>query len=107
MNKDKIILRFTARMTPGQSAVSHADAGRRAGRCKAYGATNRSRGAAGKSRDTALWLWTGFFDVGANQKRCAAAMLWGVVYTLLTLSAMFGESEPAPCADLTLDWDDG
>jgi len=27
MNKDKIILRFTARMTPGQSAVSHADAG--------------------------------------------------------------------------------
>jgi hypothetical protein len=29
MNKDKIILRFTARMTPGQSAVSHADAGGR------------------------------------------------------------------------------
>lgn len=28
MNKDKIILRFTARMTPG-SSVSHADAGRR------------------------------------------------------------------------------
>jgi hypothetical protein len=28
MNKDKIILRFTARMTPGQSAVSHADAGK-------------------------------------------------------------------------------
>jgi hypothetical protein len=27
MNKDKIILRFAARMTPGQSAVSHADAG--------------------------------------------------------------------------------
>lgn len=27
MNKDKIILRFTAKMTPGQSAVSHADAG--------------------------------------------------------------------------------
>jgi hypothetical protein len=27
MNKDKIILRFTAHMTPGQSAVSHADAG--------------------------------------------------------------------------------